>query len=126
MPKVLKMGGAWAVIDDDGNVISDGLSNSQAWRKLDIILAEATCATQMERDIKEPKPWAKNDEMQEFYSGLLKIAEDRGYKEGWAFHKFIERFGHRPEGLHSIPCKPSRSVWGWVNRKAIRKAKATK
>lgn len=126
MPKVSKIGGAWAVLNDDGSVIEGGLSNAQAWRKLDIALSEATCATQMERDIKEPKPWATNDEMQDFYSGLLHIAEDRGYKDGWAFYKFLEKFGHQPEGLHRIPCKPSRSVWGWVNRKAISKANGAK
>jgi DNA repair protein RadD len=56
----------------------------------------------------EPKP--KRDEKQDFYSGLLGLAAERGHKEGWAYHRYMERFGVGPEGLKKVASFPSRQV----------------
>lgn len=39
----------------------------------------------------------KHDFRQHWYSGLLFIAAERGYNEGWAAHKYKEKFGNWPE-----------------------------
>jgi hypothetical protein len=109
----------WSVVDDSGRAITSGLSNAQAWRKLDKITSEPVSASEVERQMKEPAPRTSADQMQEFFSGLLHIEAQRRYKSGWAWHKFCEKFGHQPEGLRREPCKPSKQIWGWVNRKAI-------
>jgi hypothetical protein len=109
----------WSIVDDIGGIIARDLTNSQAWRMLDKIMSEPVSASEVEREMREPSPRASKDEMQDFFSGLLHIEGQRGYKSGWAWHKFCEKFGHQPEGLHRDHCKPSKQVWGWVNRKAI-------
>lgn len=127
MPKIFTDGaGAWGIMSDAGEVMREGLTNSQAWRELDRIQNEPTSAAQVEKELAEPKPRPTTDEMQDFYSGLIHIQKLREYREGWAWHKFCEKFGHRPNGLHNEPRNPSKQVWGWVNRKAIAKEKGPK
>lgn len=55
-------------------------------------------------------PKAKKDEKQEFYSGFLYIAEQRGYKPGWASNKYRDKFGVWPQGLAKIPSRPKKAV----------------
>ena len=122
MPKVLQEpGGLWSVFSDDGHIIASGLSNSQAWRRADISANEAVSSSQMAKDFKEPEVKATQSEKQDFFSGLLFIERDRSYGSGWAWHNFCDKFGHRPDGLHQYEITPNKSVWGWVNRKAIKK-----
>jgi len=60
------------------------------------------------RQMKLPK--AKMDEKQAFYSGLLMIAQQRGFKDGWVSHKYQEKFGVWPKGLDRIPRTPRKAV----------------
>jgi len=57
---------------------------------------------------KEPKP--KRDEKQDFYSGLLYIAQTRGFKDGWVAHKYRTKFGVWPVGLERVPKAPIKAV----------------
>jgi len=55
-----------------------------------------------------------------FYRQLLWIARERGYSDGWAWHKVSEKFGQRvntPRGCEPLP--PSDEVRAWVKSKAI-------
>ena len=62
-------------------------------------------------DTPQPKPKkAKMDEKQAFYSGLLMIAQQRGFKDGWVSHKYQEKFGVWPKGLERIPRTPRKAV----------------
>lgn len=65
-------------------------------------------------------------ERQEFYSQLIAIAETRGYKRGWAFHKYVEKFGVQPKGLHNDPMEPTLKVQSWVRSRQIAWANARK
>jgi hypothetical protein len=124
MPNIYQQAnGAWGVVSSDGTVLFSDLTNAQAWRKLDILSNEATSAAHAAKDFAEKKPRASADEMQDFYSGLLQIEQDRSYKSGWAWVNFIEKYKIRPDGLHCNPCKPSKSVWAFVNRRAIARSK---
>jgi hypothetical protein len=38
-----------------------------------------------------------------FYQQLRCYGAVRGYRDGWAKHKFKEKFGHRPNGLEWLP-----------------------
>jgi hypothetical protein len=111
----------WRVISSTGEIVREGLTNAQAWRVLDRLNNEAVSAQEAKADYKEPVQRASVKEKQEFYSGLLHIAATRGYKIGWAWHKFHERFGCVPDELRRDPAKPTKQVWGWVNRKAIKR-----
>ena len=63
--------------------------------------------------------------MQDWYGGLIYIAVEHGYKEGWAAHKFKERFGDWPEKkLKKVPTYPTQSMRDWVKSKQIAFAKA--
>ena len=61
---------------------------------------------------------------QKFYSELIHIAESRGYKPGWAFHKFQEKFGTEPRGLRSEPQTVSFETLKWIQSQQIRWAKS--
>lgn len=67
---------------------------------------------------------ASADDKQALYSGLLWIARDRGYKPGWAAHKYKERTGVWPRGLHDVPSVPSPALKRWVTSRMIAYAKA--
>ena len=47
---------------------------------------------------------------QEFFSGLLGIAKERGYNEGWAKRKYRAKFSVWPVKLERIACNPSAAV----------------
>ena len=63
-------------------------------------------------------------ENQSFYSELLYYAKMRGYKEGWAAHKYKEKYGVYPKGLHTNPQATSSKTANWIKSKNIAWAKA--
>lgn len=67
---------------------------------------------------------ASREQKQSFYSQLLTIADERGYKEGWTKHKFREKFGVWPQCLYPDRKRPSDAVRKWVQSRMIAYAKA--
>jgi superfamily II DNA or RNA helicase len=61
---------------------------------------------------------------QEFYSQLIWYAQVKGYKTGWAYHKYKEKFNSAPNGLSSSPKHPSPEVLNWIKSRTIAFAKA--
>jgi hypothetical protein len=61
---------------------------------------------ELDRILAQRQEAARQDERQSFFSQLIGIAEMRGYKRGWAFHKYREKFGVDPKGL-SEPMEPT-------------------
>ena len=61
---------------------------------------------------------------QEFYSGFLHIATERGYSEGWAAHAYRERFGVWPNQLDKVARTPTAAVKKWDQHRRIAYAKA--
>ncbi|MET3925962.1 DEAD/DEAH box helicase [Devosia sp. 2618] len=61
---------------------------------------------------------------QRFWSGLLWYCDQRGYSEGWASHKFKERFGVWPRGLQGQAAQPDIHCRNYVRSSQIRYAKA--
>ena len=61
---------------------------------------------------------------QEFYSQLLYYARSRSFKEGWASHKYKEKFGVYPRGLSQIAKPPSNDTLNWIKSRAIAFAKS--
>lgn len=59
------------------------------------------------------------DDRQAFYSQLLGIAHQRGYQEGWAGHKYRERYGSWPNGLVKQPAPPTAQTVAWVKSRII-------
>jgi superfamily II DNA or RNA helicase len=59
-----------------------------------------------------------------FHAQLLWIAADRGYKPGWAAHKFMEKFHHWPPRPNPAPMRPEPAVLSWCRSRAIAFAKA--
>jgi DNA repair protein RadD len=60
------------------------------------------------------------------YAQLLWIAAERGYKEGWASHKYKERCGTWPSRIKPEPQPPTEALLRWVRSRQIAWAKATK
>jgi superfamily II DNA or RNA helicase len=74
----------------------------------------------LDRDGKRKQPeWNKGA----FYRQLLQIARERGYKDGWAAHKYREKFGNFPN-FTKVPESPSPEVRAWVRSRQIAFAKA--
>jgi hypothetical protein len=61
---------------------------------------------------------------QEFYSQLIYYAQAKGYKTGWAFHKYKEKFNAAPDGLSSSPQHPSPETLNWIKSRTIAFARA--
>jgi superfamily II DNA or RNA helicase len=66
----------------------------------------------------EGKTVAKADK-QAFYSELLYLVKNRGYKEGWAAWKYKEKFGVFPRLLEKIETMPSMQTLNWLKSRAI-------
>jgi len=64
------------------------------------------------------------DQRRDFHRMLVKIGIERGYKSGWAAHKFKERFGHWPADRIVPPLEPSPEVRAWDRHCRIKYAKA--
>jgi superfamily II DNA or RNA helicase len=58
-------------------------------------------------------------EQQEFYSELLFYAQLRGFKEGWAAHKYKEKFSVFPRGLSSTTKQTSNKTLSWIRSRQI-------
>ena len=71
----------------------------------------------------EPRQWTHADK-DRFFGELLWIAKERGYKRGWAAHKFRERMGHWPPVGNTPPREPTRETLSWVRSRMIAWAKA--
>jgi DNA repair protein RadD len=59
-----------------------------------------------------------------WHAMLMHIATMRGYKAGWAAHKFREKFGTWPAARTVTPLEPSAEVLSWVRSRDIAYAKA--
>jgi superfamily II DNA or RNA helicase len=66
---------------------------------------------------------ATAEDRQDFYAQLLHIANERGYKPGWAFYKTKEKFGIGPHGSQA-PLPPTPEVLAWVRSRNIAWAKS--
>jgi superfamily II DNA or RNA helicase len=56
---------------------------------------------------------------QTFYSEVLYYSRMRGYKDGWAAHKYKEKFGAFPNGLDIVIKTPSQKTLGWIKSRHI-------
>ena len=72
---------------------------------------------------KKTKEAADHDTKQRWFSGLLYIARERGYKDGWAANKYREKFEVWPRGLSDQSAFPDAAISSWVKASQIRWAK---
>jgi DNA repair protein RadD len=63
-------------------------------------------------------------ENQKFYSEILYYSRMRGYKDGWAAHKYKEKYGAFPRGLGAELKTPSHKTLQWIKSRNIAWAKA--
>lgn len=66
---------------------------------------------------------ADKSEKQRFYSMALWMADQRGYKRGWAANKYRERFDVWPRGLVDFPTDPDQAFLNWEKSRRIAWAK---
>jgi len=59
-----------------------------------------------------------------FHGMLTWIAHERGYRPGWAAHKFKEKFGTWPSSRDVVPIEPDDAMRSWVRSRQIAYAKA--
>jgi superfamily II DNA or RNA helicase len=64
------------------------------------------------------------EENQSFYSELLFFSRMRGYKDGWAAHKYKEKYGVFPRGLGIELKSPGFKTLQWIKSRNIAYAKA--
>lgn len=69
------------------------------------------------------KPKASKDEKQNFYSELLGYARFKGYKQGWADHKYKDKFGVWPRGLENVGRPMSLATTNWLKSQFIAASK---
>ena len=61
---------------------------------------------------------------QDFFSELLYFAKMRGYKDGWAAHKYKEKFGVFPRGLTTAVKPTTQKTVSWLKSRNIAWAKS--
>src|SRR5262249_22788852 len=71
----------------------------------------------------KPAPYDPQERIR-WHAMLVFIGRDRGYKDGWAGHKYKEKFGNWPPRTIPFPQKPSPEVLSWVRSRQIAYAKA--
>jgi DNA repair protein RadD len=62
-------------------------------------------------------------EKQDWYSGLLGYAREKGYKDGWAANQYREKFGVWPNHMQRRVKTPTIEMRSWIKSQAIRYAK---
>lgn len=67
---------------------------------------------------------ALRTQQREFYAMLLGYSEAHGYQRGWAYHKYIEKFGAEPKFRDVAPLEPSPAVQSWIRSRNIKWAKS--
>jgi superfamily II DNA or RNA helicase len=55
----------------------------------------------------------------EFYAELVYYGRLKGYKDGWAAHKYKEKFAVFPKGLHLDPKPPTPETLRWIKSRMI-------
>jgi superfamily II DNA or RNA helicase len=70
------------------------------------------------------KPGKTEVNAREWHAMLTAIGLERGYKPGWAAHKYKEKFRTWPPSRNVIPIEPSPAVRSWVRSRAIAWAKS--
>jgi hypothetical protein len=63
--------------------------------------------------------YVTQEERDQFFQELVWIARDRGYRDGWASHKFKEKFGDWPRNNLAVPRVPSQATRSWVLSRQI-------
>jgi superfamily II DNA or RNA helicase len=71
----------------------------------------------------ERKKPLKKESGQFIYSQLLGYAQKKGFKAGWAFHKFREFTGREARGLRQVAAEPTPEILGWIKSRVIANAK---
>lgn len=68
---------------------------------------------------------ASRADREQFFAMLLGHCRDRGFKPGWAAHKYKEKFGTWPaNGMKPAPLPPDAAVSSWIRSRQIAYAKA--
>jgi DNA repair protein RadD len=90
--------------------------------ELDGELVEVTAGERM-KNAKRKYPL---HEMRWWYAGLMQYGIDKGYKSGWAWNQFRNKFGMLPpshfEGV--VPMPPTLEMLGWIKSRMIAYAMA--
>lgn len=64
-------------------------------------------------------------EKETFYRELLGLAEERGYKHGWAFHQYRQKYHEKPDkSFSSRPIMASLKTRNWLKHVWIKRKKA--
>lgn len=79
---------------------------------------------EMGRDGKKKASAYTMEEKSKFYCELLGYAEQRGFKSGWAYHNYKDKFGVAPaNGMDKFTLKPSPATLSWIRHRNLVKAK---
>ncbi len=71
---------------------------------------------------KKKRATPPEESRQSWYGGFLWIAKERGYNEGWAAHKYKQKFGDWPNNLSKIATPPVAEVLRYEKHLRIRYA----
>lgn len=80
-------------------------------------LVEVTAGERQKRGVKRIYSMKEKGE---FYAGLLYVAQEKGYKQGWAANQYREKFSVWPRGLdHIAPHWPTAEVRMYIKSRMI-------
>jgi DNA repair protein RadD len=96
----------------------------QPKRRPDAIIFREGELARVDHKSRQPVQSFDPHERMRWHAMLTCIAIERGYKPGWAAHKYREKFGNWPPVRTITPQQPSAEVLSWVRSRNIAWAKA--
>lgn len=91
-------------------------------KSVEILHAELA---ELERDKRRKNRELSGEEKREFFGELKGYARSRGYADGWASHKYRERFGVWPNAYRDAPAmEPGLRTRSWIQSRMIAYTKA--
>lgn len=80
--------------------------------------------TVVAEDLELKKLARDNFKQRDFYAQLLGYARSKGFKDGWAYHKYFDKFGEYPRKVSPVPKPPGDEVKGFIQHLNIKNAKS--
>jgi len=90
--------------------------------EIDAVLGEIVYKGAVDKRKKEKAP--SMEEKQSWYSQLLQHAKNKGFSDGWAAHKYRDKYSVWPKNLDKITKPVTINVANWIKSQAIRRAKS--
>ncbi len=120
-PKLVTCDACFVVYERSPNCPACGHYNAKYGKSFDTAEGDLVEVTGGRKAVK--KQWTA-EQKQHWYAMFLGYAKKRGFKEGWAAHKYRTKFGVWPRGIERYDLPPNKECEAYIRHLNIKAAKA--